>query len=140
MRALLRFLDGAARSWYGLVLSQHDTEPAELSGGLLKVLIGAWLLLPWDTFSSSPTFAVLSVLPETVWGGALVALGLWHWAALRSGDRDRRRLAATVGYLIWFSFSVLFVTTNPPALGWACFLVAGLAQLWVSLRLLARRA
>lgn len=121
--------------WWRRILAEHDTEPAELSGGLLKVGIGFWLLLPMDTFGSSPTFAALSILPEPVWGVVLIALGTFHLSALRSGASAARRHAATIGYLVWFSFAVVFVATSPPAIGWVAFLVAGLAQLWCSLRL-----
>lgn len=135
----MTWLDRASRAWWSLILAEHDTEPAELSGGVMKALIGGWLLLPMDTLASSPTFAALTILPEAVWGGTLAVLGGYHLAALRSGERDRRRQAATVGYLVWFSFAVVFVTTNPPAIGWIAFMMAGLAQLWVSVRL-GRRA
>lgn len=124
-----------SRAWWGLILAEHDTEPAEFSGGLLKVAIGFWLLLPFETFESSPTFAVFSILPEWLWGSALFALGAFHLLALRSGGQEARRHAATIGYLVWFSFAMVFVYTNPPAIDWLAFLTAGLAQLWCSLRL-----
>jgi hypothetical protein len=135
MRWLLHSLDRTARTWWALILRDHDTEPAELSGGLLKVAIGVWLLLPMDTIGSSPTFSALSILPEWTWGMMLTALGSWHLFVLRDGDRTRRRTASTVAYYFWFSLAILFVSTNPPAIGWLAFLVAGLAQLWASVRL-----
>lgn len=135
----MRWVKRARSAWWTLILAEHDTEPAELSGGFMKVAIGAWLLLPFDTFESSPTFAVFSILPEWLWGGSLMALGAGHLMALRSGNVDQRRHAATIGYLVWFSFAMVFVFTNPPAIGWLAFLTAGLAQLWCSLRL-GRRA
>lgn len=131
-RALIERLSAA---WWTLILAEHDTEPAELSGGLLKMAIGLWLLLPFDTFGSSPTFAALSILPEWLWGVTLIGLGTFHLLALQGGNRDQRRHAATIGYLVWFSFAVVFVATHPPAFGWIAFMVAGLAQLWCSLRL-----
>lgn len=138
MRWLARWAERLSRAWWALVLAEHDTEPAELSGGLLKVSIGCWLLLPLDTLGSSPTFAALTVLPEWLWGAGLAALGVAHLFALRSGDRDRRRQASTIGWVVWFSFAVTFVVTNPPAFGFLAFLLAGLAQLWCSLRLRRR--
>lgn len=135
----MRWLDGLTSAWFAPILAEHDTEPTELAGGTLKVAMGLWLLLPFDTFGSSPTFATLAVLPEWTWAIVLIGLGGFHILALRSGDRDARRLASMIGYLVWFSFAMVFVATNPPAIGWLAFLLAGLGQLWCSLRL-GRRA
>lgn len=131
-RALGRRLE---ESWWGLIFRDMDTEPTEFAGGLLKILVGAWLLVPFDTFHSSPTFAALTVLPEWAWGAALAWLGTWHLVALRRGGRTQRRDACTVGWIVWFSFATLFVYTNPPALGFLPVLVIGLGQLWASIRL-----
>jgi len=131
----VRWIDRMSSAWWSLILAEHDTEPVELSGGLLKVAIGFWLLLPFETFESSPTFAVFAILPEWLWGCSLMALGIAHILSLRSGDLDRRRHGSMTGYLVWFSFAMVFVFTNPPAIGWLAFLMAGLAQLWCSLRL-----
>jgi hypothetical protein len=122
-------------SWWGLILREHDTEPAELSGGALKVAIGLWLLLPLDTFESSRSFEALTILPEWAWGTLLLCIGVFHIGVLRLGDRDWRQRAALFGFLVWFSFAVVFVTTNPPGIGWLAFLMAGLAQMWCSIRL-----
>ena len=122
-------------SWYGRILAEHDTEPVELIGGATKVVMGLWLLLPWDTFGASPTFSVLAVLKEQLWGAVLLAIGLAHLAALYHGHRAWRGWSATIGWLIWFAFAVVFVFTNPPGVGWVLFLFAGLGQLWASVRL-----
>lgn len=123
------------RSWWGAILREHDTEPAELSGGVLKVALGVWLLLPWDTFSSSPTFRVISIMPEWLWGTSLVGIGVFHLSALRSGDVQQRQVGALIGFLVWFALGSVFVWTNPPAIGWILFMWAALMQMWASLRL-----
>lgn len=135
MRCLVAVRDSMVVSWWGLILREHDTEPAELSGGILKAAIGFWLLLPLDTFASSPTFAALAVLPEWAWGTALFCAGVFHLGVLRRGNRTWRQRASLLGFLVWFSFAVVFVITNPPAFGFLAFLMAGLAQMWCSIRL-----
>lgn len=134
--AYLRTLrDSIRASWYGAILAEHDTEPVELMGGGTKVMMGVWLLLPFQSFTSSPTFAALAVLPEWVWGTFLLCVGVFHLAVLRNGDRDWRKWAALIGFLIWVSFGTVFVWTNPPAIGWIMFMSVGGVQMWASLRL-----
>lgn len=135
MRWCMALRANIQRSWWGLILAEHDTEPVELIGGGTKVLMGCWLLLPWTSFTSSPTFATISVLPEWVWGLFLLCLGVFHLGALHSGKRGWRQGAAFVGFLVWCSFGTVFVWANPPAIGWIMFMSVGLAQMWASIRL-----
>ena len=122
-------------SWWGRILAEHDTEPIELIGGITKVLMGCWLLLPWDTFASSAAFSVLAVLREQLWGALLILIGAAHLAALYNGHRAWRGWAALIGFLIWFAFACVFVVTNPPGVGWIMFLSVAFAQMWASIRL-----
>lgn len=135
MRRLVMIRDQIKGSWWGMILAEHDTEPVEMAGGLLKVSIGFWLLLPFDTFGSSPTFRALAVMPEWLWGSSLIVVGLLHLHALMDGDRRRRWRGSMVGFVVWFAMAFVFVATNPPALGWIAFMGAALGQMWASLRL-----
>lgn len=127
--------DSILDSWWGRVLAEHDTEPTELSGGLLKVVIGAWLLLPMQTFSSAPAFGTISVIPENLWGLFLVVIGIGHLAALRNGHPAWRRYAAFVGCFIWSAIGLTFLAANPVGIGSLLFLGAGIAQGWCYSRL-----
>lgn len=122
-------------SWWGAILAEHDTEPVELIGGATKVAMGIWLLLPFETFLSSPTFVTIGAFPEWAWGGFLLVVGTFHLAALHDGRRGWRKWASLIGFLVWFSFAVVFVVTNPPAIGWIMFLSVAFAQMWASIRL-----
>ncbi len=127
---------GAAQhSWWGLILAEHDTEPVELMGGATKVIMGIWLLLPLESFGSSPSFSTLAVFPEWAWGAFLLVVGLLHLSALHDGRRPWRSWASGVGFVVWFSFAVVFLTSNPPAIGWIMFLSVAFAQCWASVRL-----
>lgn len=135
MSRLRALRDMIRASWWGRILDEHDTEPVELSGGVLKVLLGFWLLLPMDSFASSPTFAVLDVIPETAMGLVLLAVGIGHLLALRDGYVPWRRAASLIGFLIWFTFAATFVWSNPPAMGWLPFLLSAAGQGWCYIRL-----
>jgi hypothetical protein len=127
--------DAIRDSWWGLILREHDTEPTELSGGVLKVAIGTWLLLPAQTFSMSPAFGVISIIPENLWGVFLVVIGVGHLAALQNGHRAWRRWASLVGCFVWCAIGLTFLAANPAGLGSLLFLGAGIAQGWCYSRL-----
>lgn len=123
------------RSWWGRILAEHDTEPAEFRGALLKLLMGFWLVLPLDSFQSSRTFATLSFMPEFVWGWLFLILGALKLYYLRQGSWKSRGTMAFIGFLVWFSLGLVFVSTNPPALGWIMFMLAAAEQGWCCIRL-----
>lgn len=124
-----------ARTWWGKILAEHDTEPTEFSGGLLKVLVGAWLLMPWSTFASSPTFETVEVIPEWAWGSLLVTTGIGHWLALRNGSVRWRRLACLIGFVFWFAFGTTFWIANPRGFAVVVYGLLAAQQGWAYVRL-----
>lgn len=131
MSILLRLRTTLQTSWWGRILAEHDTEPTELAGGFMKVLLGLWLLSN-DTTS---TFSQLTVAPEWLWGVALVAIGVGHWLALRDGYIRWRRAAAMLGFLVWFCLGVTALLVNSSSLGGAIYLSLAVWQGWAYLRL-----
>lgn len=127
--------DWLTRCWWARILAEHDTEPIELQGATLKILLGFWLLLPWDSFDASPTFRYLDAIPETAWGTFLLITGFIHWYTLRSGYREMRRVSCLLGFLVWFALTVVFLVANAPAIGFAAFFVVALGQGWSYIRL-----
>lgn len=123
------------RSWWGRILAEHDTEPTELRGGFLKVLVGLWLILPFQTFSGSPSFGVISVIPENLWAIFLVVIGIGHLMALANGEPNWRRWSALVGCFVWSAMGITFLWANPAGIGSMLFLVAGIEQGWVYSRI-----
>lgn len=126
----------ARYSWWGKILAEHHTEPTELLlGGFLKWVVGTWLFLPFDTFSSSPTFASLDLFPEMAWAIFLMIFGAIHMGVLKQGSIHYRKYASFGGMLIWAALSFTFIVTNPPAFGSMLMLVAAISQGWCFIRL-----
>ncbi len=132
MSILLRLRAALRTFWWGRILAEHDTEPTELAGGLMKLLIGGWLLLPHDTTS---TFSLLTIAPEWAWGVVMALLGGGHWFALRDGYVRWRRAAAMLGFLVWFYLALTALWFNPASLGFALFSGLAVSQSWVYVRL-----
>lgn len=124
-----------ACTWWGRILSEHDTEPTEMAGGILKVLLGAQLLLPFDTFGSSTTFRDLQSLPEWLWGVALLSVGVSHLVALARGSAFWRRQFAFIGASVFLGLTGIFLHTSPSSWGAWVFCLAGVWQVWCYVRL-----
>jgi len=122
-------------SWWGRILAEHDTEPTEFAGGVLKLALGIWLAFPFSTVFSSPTFRVMQVAPEWGWATLLISIGTFHLWALRGGYIRWRWAASTIGFVVWFSLASMFLVSNIAAIGWILFMGAAAAQCWVSIRL-----
>lgn len=70
---------------------------------------GCWLLLPWTTYGSSPTFTILArVFPEPMMGALFLLAGLGGGLALMRGSlRIWRHYLLTQGGLLVFYALVL---------------------------------
>lgn len=133
MHFLIGWRDAIRRSWWGRILAEHDTEPTELSGGILKVAIAFWLVLPWQTLG--PAFGAVSLIPELWWAVFLMVVGIGHLAALRNGFPAWRRWGSLVGVFVWCSLAISLWLNGSLGLAPLLFLGAGLSQGWVYCRL-----
>lgn len=125
-------------SWWGKILAEHDTEPTEVASGVMKVGLGLFLLLPGQTFTN-PVYALLAALPEPLWGGILVVLGVVHILAVRDGSRVWRRRMALAGFLMWCLFTLSFALGNILNTGCVVYGLLAFGQGWCYIRL-GRRA
>jgi len=124
-----------AQTWWGRILSEHDTEPTELSGGLLKLVLGVVLVAPFDTFGNSVAFRDLSLLPEWLFGMLFICIGIGHLAVLRNGSEYWRRQFAGIGAGVWLALSGIFLHAVPSSWAAWVFLLAGVWQCWCYVRL-----
>lgn len=124
-----------AGTWWGLILSEHDTEPTELWGAFGLILYGAWLMLPFSTFGMSQVYADLAILPEWSWGLAFSIVGLACLVALRNGHRAWRRFAAIMAFLTWFMLGAVFLHGAPTSAGALVFLTFAASTGWTYIRL-----
>lgn len=133
MRWLCSIRDQLRASWWGRVLAEHDTEPTELSGGLLKVSLAIWLLLPPTAIG--PAFGFVALIPELYWSIFLLVVGVGHLVALRNGHPAWRRWGCLVGFFVWCSLAVTLLVNGVVGIGPVLFIGAGLSQGWCYIRL-----
>ena len=75
--------------------------------------LGLYLLLPFDTFGSSPSFAIMAAIaPEWAWGSVILACGLGLLAAMWIGSVHwRLRILILLAHL-WLIIAVAVAVAN----------------------------
>jgi hypothetical protein len=118
------------------VLFRSDFDFSELLCGLAGALWGAFLLLPQDTFASTPTFNSMELLaPEWAWGLAIMSGGLWQLASMSMEHHRSRRISALGGALTWAFISVLFALANIASTAVIIYPLLCLSATWAYWRL-----
>lgn len=107
------------------------TELEEVFGVLWSLVLGFWLLLPFDTFGVTKAFRVLNAFSvEGLWGFVLVAFALWRFDAILMNRVCTRHGLTLFGVTLWSSLGALFLIGNITSPGAALFfLVAALEML-----------
>jgi hypothetical protein len=101
----------------------------EVQGAVFLILVGAWYLLPMETFSTSQVYRVLStIMPETFWGVMFLTLGACYVIAILALNYNARRTAAFLSSLLFMFFAVLFFIGSTAAIGALNFLILALSQ------------
>lgn len=75
---------------------------------------GIWLLFPFDTCTSAPTFTFFCrIAPEWVWGSLMASGGsVLCWGIFRGGDCRIRRAALMLLSITWFVVWITFLIGN----------------------------
>lgn len=86
----------------------------ELSMYLAALLWGIWMLLPQDTFASSPATwqIVADIAPEWAWGLAMIVSSAVGIIGVYSRHVRRRRVALAALACLWFAIWLCFVMSN----------------------------
>lgn len=117
----------------------RDIDFVEILMGLLLIGWGVQLLLPWDTFRGSPSFAALvSIWPheEWAWGVVFLVIGMLKVGAYLSGHLLFRVAASLITSSAWAFIAGTFGWANPSGTGVVMYTGVSLASTWVFWRLL----
>jgi hypothetical protein len=113
-------------------------DPTEIILAFHSTMLGAYLLLPFDTFGSSPTFSVMAAMaPEWVWGSVILACGLGLLAAMWAGSVQwRLRILFPFAHL-WLVVAVAIAFANWKSAGVISYIFFGIIYIATYLRLAA---
>ena len=99
-----------------------DPTALELGMGLVAMVWAVWLILPFDSFVSSPSFAMFRVLAGSAIWGAEPAEGIWaavafiigygQWRAARARNHSARRMVCFAALLFWLVVAGAMVAGN----------------------------
>lgn len=119
------------------LLVDYDFEFSELLNGLAATLWGLWLLLPWNTFGRTATFAAMrdTGVPEWLWGTVIFTLGIIQIAGLVAGWWRWRRRSALILCGVWAFIAVMFAQANISSTGTVIYPLFSLSAMWAYLRM-----
>ena len=104
-----------------LLFGTH-TDFFELFNSTLLIGWGAWLLLPFDSFTSSKAFTVLATyFSETTFGLIPVAIGLYILYTLIAFRIARRRYGILAATAFWIFIAVIIGSSNIASTGVAVY-------------------
>lgn len=118
------------------LLVDYDFEFSELLNGLAATLWGFWLLLPWDSFGRTSSFAAMRELaPEWLWGATICGLGIIQIAGLIAGWWRWRRRSALILCGVWAFIAVMLAQANISGTGTVIYPLFSLSAMWAYLRM-----
>lgn len=103
---------------------QIGTQFNELFGAVWALTLGAWLLLPMETFANVRAFSVLNAISvEWLWGVALVAFGAVRFDAILMNRARQRHNLSLLGVTLWSALACFLLFGNLASPGGATFLM-----------------
>lgn len=88
-------------------------ESMEIILALHSIALGAYLLLPFNTFGSSRSFVIMAAIaPEWVWGGLIFALGTVLFVAVLVGSVQWRLRILILLAHIWLVIALALIVAN----------------------------
>ena len=117
------------------ILLDYHTELLELFLGVYAFTFGVWLLLPFQTFTSTSSYEIMQRLAsEWIWGMAAASIGavqivsvVWMFAWGRKWDS----LLAT---FFWSVIGITFLLSNWSSTGGALFSLMALIEGFIHIR------
>jgi hypothetical protein len=118
-----------------LRLLMRPINPASIGlQGFFSVLVGFWLMLPWDTYNLSPTYKWLAALsPDWVPGILLLGAGvIMLWGAWTNRAKPII-VTSWIGYSVWTAISILLLIANAYSILWILAVVPAVHCAFIAL-------
>lgn len=108
-----------------------DTRSLETASAATLGFCGMVLCLPPATFDANPlAFSAMRFLPEIVWGGVFMTVGLAQSYAVARNTYEARRWAALMALTLYTFLAVLYFAPNPVSLGVVTWTVYAVGNAW----------
>lgn len=112
-------------------LGHVSTMPLEVQNGWSALLIGIILLLPFNTFGSSPWYQTFERwAPESTWGVIFLALGIVQLVSTLTDVVIFRRLASALLAILFLVFATGVVSWNVRSIWIGLLVPVVVGQVW----------
>lgn len=110
--------------------------PLEFILAIQAILFGAWLLLPYETFGVSSTYAVMrSIAPEWLWGAVIFGVGAIQFFGLFTKRIGIRRVLGFLDLFLWTAVDLAQWLTHTESAAPIIYFTAVVAAVLVNLSL-----
>lgn len=118
------------------ILLCGEYKPVFFFSALAAVLFGMWLLIPNDTFGTSPTYMVMAMIAsDEVWGLAFLLSGIAAIFSIVYSSVYVQRWFAILILALWTFISASFFVSNPYATGGITYFIRAVSTFWVVFRI-----
>ena len=118
---------------------QYDPETLEAQKGIMAVATGLWVIWagywPHEAFSSPVYQLLMRFLPDWLWCGIFVSVGLAQITAMNWSKVCWRAASAMLSFILWSFIAALLALDTTPGPGIVVFPILALSDAWVYLRL-----
>ncbi len=116
--------------WATGVVRSSSTRGLEMQNGCAALLSGIVLILPLQTFATSPSYSLFAAwAPEPIWGVSFLGAGAAQIAAALYDQVVMRRIAAVILGVLFAVIGAGIMLVNPPSAVAPILLVLALGQL-----------
>lgn len=116
--------------WVVGVIGGSSTRGLEMQNGCAALLSGIVLILPLQTFATSPSYSLFAAwAPETIWGVSFLGAGVAQIAAALYDQVVMRRIAAVILGVLFAVIGTGIMLVNPPSAVAPILLALTLGQL-----------
>jgi hypothetical protein len=121
-------------------IAYADTTAVETITAVQSMLLGIWLLLPFDSFGSSQAFRIMSVIaPEWAWSVLMVAIGVSQLYFVHTKRITPRLNMARVMLPVWIVIDLSFLLSLPASTASSTYFVFVLCCVWSVISLVLRK-
>lgn len=124
-----------ARTNFKWLMMEAPPQSAEFFSGILLIIWGTWLLTLPGIFDLSEAYSMFSFMPEILWGGLSIIIGIMRIITVLVCDKKARTKVSYLSAIFWYLVAVAFITSSVRTTATPTYTLIASLELWIFFRL-----